>query len=99
METSVSENKHAAIAEYLTGRIENHGIEHQRDFNLSAHSFKVQTPNDSLLLKVSDEFIDDHQIDDILKQMDKWGLVAFLTKNSDRMVFVGNDGVQFLARS
>ena len=98
METSVSENKHAAIAKYLTGQIENHGIEHQRDFNLCAHSFKVQTPNDSLLLKISDEFIDDHQIHDILKQLDKWGLAALLIQDSDRIVFVGKNGVQFLVR-
>ncbi len=98
METSVNENKQAAIAEYLAGRIENHGIKHQRDFNLCAHSFKVQIPNNSLLLKISDEFIDDHQIHDLLKQLNKWDIPALLVQDSDRIVVVGNDGVQFLAR-
>lgn len=94
----MSEDKHAAIAEYLAGRIENHGIEHQRDFSFFAHSFKVQIPNDSLLLRISDEFIDDHQIHDLLKQLEKWDLPALLLQNSDRIVLVGDDGVQFLAR-
>ena len=94
----MSEKKHEAIAQYLAEHIETHGIEQQHDFDMCAQTFKVHIPNDFLLLKVSDPFIDDREIPGILQQFKYWNLPALLMQASHQIVLVGNEGFQFLPR-
>ena len=93
------EEKYAAIEKYLSKSILNNGIEQKNDFDLSAQTFKIHVEKNSLLLKVSEPFVDDNDIPEIIKRFEKWGLPGLLAKNSNSTVFVGNEGVNILKRS
>ncbi len=90
--------KYAAIERYLAEHIPNSGIEQANDFNLSAQRFKVQIEKNSLLLKVSEAFVDDNEIDEILLLFDCWEIPGLLQQDSSRTIFVGNEGFQSLKR-
>jgi len=94
----VHEEKYAAIEQYLAERIPNRGIEQHNNFDLGAQSFKVHVANSSYLLKVSEPFVADYEIDQILQRFGQWNLAAVLSEESNRIVLVGNEGVQFLPR-
>jgi hypothetical protein len=95
---TVHEEKYATIEQYLNEHIPNLGIEHQNDFDLGAQSFKVHIANNSYLLKVSEPFVEDHDIPQILQRFDQWSLAPLLGQDKRRIVVVGNEGVQFLPR-
>jgi len=90
--------KYTAIEKYLAQHIPNRGIEQKNDFDLSAQRFKVHLERDSLLLKVSEAFVDDNEIPDILRQFDKWGIPRLLQKDSNVAILLGNEGVTTLKR-
>jgi hypothetical protein len=92
------EEKYAAIEKYLSENIPNKGIEQKNDFHLSAQTFKIHVEKDSLLLKVSEPFVDDNDIHAIIRQFERWGLPGLLAKNSNSTVLVGNEGVNILKR-
>ncbi len=92
------EKQYAAIEQYLSKSIPNRGIEQKNDFDLSAQTFKVHIEKDSLLLKVSESFVDDHDISWIIAQFEKWKLPALLSKDSSVAILVGNEGVNVLKR-
>ncbi|MGH7233999.1 MAG: hypothetical protein ACREF7_00940 [Candidatus Saccharimonadales bacterium] len=62
--------KYAAIQQYLADKFPESQIEQKYGFDRGAKSFKIEAAGSSLLLKISDEFIDDNNIDEILRRLD-----------------------------
>jgi len=80
VEVRVSQEKRNAIAKYLSDNMSGLQIEQKHDFDRGAQTFKVHAVDGSRLLKVSDEFISDNDILDILRRFDQWKLTDTLLR-------------------
>lgn len=92
------EEKHAAINQYLTEKFSDCKIEQRHDFDRGAQIFKVHIPDDTLLLKVGDEFIDDNGTAEILRQFNLWALAEVLSKEKEFGVLVSQRGLESFRR-
>ena len=92
------EEKYSEIEKYLSKNIPNQGIEQKNDFDLCAQAFKIRVEKGSLLLMMSERFVDDNDIGSIVQQFNKWDLPGCIAKNSNSMVLVDNEGIKILKR-
>ncbi|MHB8424196.1 MAG: hypothetical protein ACYDB9_03440 [Gammaproteobacteria bacterium] len=76
--------KHDAIREYLANKFPGSFIREHDDFDHVAQSFKIEVDGGSLLLKIAIEFIDDHNIEEILRRFDECKLCDLL-RNEQRL--------------
>jgi hypothetical protein len=91
--------KYAEIEKYLSRNIPNNGIERKHDFELSAQVFNIHIEDDSLLLEVTERFVDENDLFEIIRRFMEWRLPELLAQNSDSTVLVGNDGASIVNRS
>jgi hypothetical protein len=99
-EVSMSEEKYAAIAGYLSKKFPDCELEQQHDFDRGAQTFKVQIhakPN-TLLLKVSDEFVGDNNTSEILRLIDRWELAKHLCNEKSHGVLITGGGLELFSR-
>lgn len=90
--------KYAEIERYLSRNIPNNGIEQKHDVDLSAEVFNIHIEDDSLSLEVTDRFVDDNDLFEIIRRFVTWKLPAILSSNSDSTVLVSNEGVNISKR-
>ena len=94
----MSEKKYAAIAAFLVERIQQSEVEQKYNFDLKAQSFKVQIPNDTLMLTVSESLVEDFEIPRIIEFLEILRIPSLLIQRSHEIIFVGTEGVQYLSR-
>lgn len=94
----MSDSKHSCIAAYLAEHFPGADIEQKRDFDLRAQSLKVQLSDDSLLLKVSDEFVREHDEPRLAALLKRWEVAALLKANGHQTVLITTDGPQAMRR-
>jgi len=94
----VRTRKYTEIEKYLSRNIPNKGIERKHDFELSAQVFNIHIEDHSLFLEVTERFVDDNDLFEIIRRFMKWRLPELLATNSDSTVLVNNDGVNILRR-
>jgi hypothetical protein len=92
------EEKHAAIAQYLSESFTDCEIEQKPDFDRGAQSFKVHAPKATLLLKVGNEFLDDNDTAAILRLFKTWAIEEILAKEKELGVVVSQRGPELFKR-
>ena len=92
------EEKHAAIAKYLSESFTGCEIEQKSDFDRDAQSFKVHVPKATLLLKVGNNFLDDNDTAEILRLLKSWAIEEILGKEKDLGVVVSQRGPELFKR-
>ena len=92
------EEKLVFIREYLAKKFAGCDIEHREDFIRSSQSFKIYASGGPLLLKVSDEFIDDNPIEEIDRLFDLFGIPGVLAENTELGVMLTQQGIGFFNR-
>lgn len=95
---TMHEKKHAAIISYLAEGFQNCKIEQKHDFDRGAQTFKIFVPNDTLLLKVADEFVGDNSTPEIIRLFDLWCLPVVLCKEKKLGVLVTQQGLKSFRR-
>lgn len=98
MEVRVSQEKCSAIAKYLSDNMAGLPIDKKHDFDRGAQTFKVHAVDGSRLLKVSDEFIGDNDILDILRRFDQWKLNDKLLREKQLGTLATEDGLETFDR-
>jgi hypothetical protein len=94
----MNEQKCAAITAYLSEKFPDCPIEQKYDSNRMAQSFKVHVIGTTLLLKVSDEFVGDNDIPEILRQFNLWALAEVLGNEKELGVLVSHGGLELFPR-
>lgn len=94
----MNEAKHSCIEAYLSEHFPDSKIEQNHDFDLRAQSFKVHVPGDSLLLKVSDDFVRYNDEASLVASFRRWDVAALLKANSERIVLITSEGALFRGR-
>ncbi|MGH8403465.1 MAG: hypothetical protein ACRESO_08710, partial [Gammaproteobacteria bacterium] len=84
--------KYAAIQQYLADKFPDSQIEQKNDFDRGAQSFKIEVTDSSLLLKIAGEFIDNNNIDEILRRLDDWNICALLGSEPGFGIMVTENG-------
>lgn len=95
----MSANKIRAISAYLSERFPNAEIDEKADFDRGAQSFKVHLPSRTLLLKVSNEFIEDNHAPEILHRFNLLSLAEVLGKDASVGILVSQRGLETFARN
>lgn len=90
--------KHAAIISYLAENFQGCKIEQRHDFDREAQTFKISVPNDTLLLKVADEFVGDNNTPEILRLFNLWCLPEALGQEKEHGVLVTQRGLELFRR-
>jgi hypothetical protein len=90
--------KHAAINKYLAENFSGCEIEQRHDFDRGAQTFKISVFNDTLLLKVADEFVGDNGTPEILRLFNLWCLPEVLGKEKELGVLVTQRGLESFRR-
>ena len=91
--------KYTAIRRYLSENFPDCDIEQRNDFDRHAQSFRIGAHEGDLLLKVSDEFVEDNEVSEILKLMSKWSLAEALRNDGGKGVLFSQHGIELFARS
>ncbi|HEU0220368.1 MAG TPA: hypothetical protein VFQ98_06150 [Gallionella sp.] len=92
------DEKHADINKYLAERFPGCNIEQKYDFYRGAQTYKVHISDNTFLLKVGDEFIDDNGTPEILRLFNLWGLAEVLGKEKELGVLVSQRGLETFRR-
>jgi len=94
----MEENKLNAVRKYLLSEFKNDVVEEKYDFDRCAQTFKVHHKNESLLLKVDENFLDDNSEDEITAVLENQEISKILKDNKELGVFVGNLGANIFKR-
>ena len=92
------EEKHAAIGKYLAEKFPGCSIEQRHDFDRGAQTFKVHVADDTLLLKVGDEFVADNSKPEIFRLFNLWNLAEVLGGEKELGVLVSQRGLESFRR-
>lgn len=92
------EDKCKAIEEYLSRKMPGLDIQQKNDFSLGARTYKILVPSGDLLLKISDEFIDDNDIADITRKLDRWNIIEELSNKYQLGILVTQNGISTFNR-
>jgi glutathionylspermidine synthase len=93
------QEKHAAISKYLAMKFQHSNIEQKHDFERGAQTFKIFVLNDTLLLKVADEFFKDNSTQEILRLFNLWDLSEVLSREKELGVLVTQQGLKSFSRN
>ena len=94
----MNKEKLGAIAKYLSQKMGNVDIEQKHDFDRGAQTFKLHVADGSRLLKVSDDFVDDNSIADILRRFDQWNLTEALMREKQLGILATDRGLETFDR-
>jgi hypothetical protein len=97
-ESTMNQEKHAAITKYLADNFPDCKIEQKYDFDRGAQTFKISMSKDALLLKVADEFVEDNGTPEILRLFGLWHLPEVLCKEKKLGVLVTQQGLELFRR-
>ena len=94
------DEKLKAVVQYLNVHFPNCEVLQEHDFDRDAQSFKVMLGRDTVLLKVTDTFIDDGYPDDITASLDQMEAGEELQKTigTGKGVLVTMDGLKRFER-
>lgn len=92
----MNEEKIELINEYLRQHLRSRNVEHKRDFDLKAEAFKIYVADEILLLKVSDELLNDNELAGIATMFVQWNVANLLQANANRTLLLTNTGPKLL---
>jgi hypothetical protein len=93
--------KLTSIQQYLAGIFSDQEIEQNYDFDRGTQHFKIITPEGPLHLKITEEFIADHDIPEIIRRLNRWAVADALreSKHMKYGVLVSESGLRQFSRS
>lgn len=91
----MNEEKVELVKEYLRQHLRARNVEHKRDFDLKAEAFKIHVADEVLLLKVSDELLNDNELAVIATKFAQWSVANLLQANANRTLLLTRAGPQF----
>lgn len=95
----MNENKIQAVREYLSSKFPESKIEEKYDFDRSAQKFKIYKERSLLLLKISENFLDDNDKEQIKNTLENQKIAELLEENNEKIVFVTNKQPAILDRN
>lgn len=95
----MNQEKHVAIFKCLSENFPGCKIEQRHDFDRGAQTFKISEPNDTLLLRVADEFVDDNCPSEILRLFNLWHLPEVMSNEKKLGVLATRRGLESFRRS
>lgn len=94
----MEDNKLDIVRNYLSSAFPGDSVEEKYDFDRCAQTFKIHHNNESLLLKVDENFLSDNNEDEIFTVLDNQEISKLLKDNKELGVFVGNLGTNIFKR-
>ncbi len=67
-------------------------LDDKNDFDRFGHKFRIVTKDQVLLTSISRQFIEDNEASEIVKVLDKIGIVDLLKENPTATIVVKSDG-------
>lgn len=90
--------KHSAIERHLSSAFPCSTITQKHNFDRGTQTFKICSQDHTLLLKISNEFVDDNSIDEIFRQFDLWDLTKNLAREIELGLLVTQCGLETFTR-